>query len=354
MAPGKEYLQQAWARAKELIPLWLFDQIHAQALPSSGGLSSRKGPGHTALEVSALANGGVDVFAALADDDLLAMIESIKGWRATALKRGLDVYAYDRSLGLIMQEAMDRCLKFNAKSSLCESVTERCTLADRLSLLPDEIDMQASVGMVSGGLVELDPRTVDEGLKTIEHTVRTVVGEWPRTDEPVAVYDVILRKSQSIACHVDEPEPQHGATLSLAPVSKEALQKRSQDEERRLIYYVVAEPDVEDTYGDIIDRKTIEEACHSYAGSWQVKLEHGKDQGLNLDGSLPDDITGDATVVESYIAPCQITAFLGSPIDAPVTQGSWVACIHYDQKLWDYLKNKPHGISWGGLARRAK
>jgi hypothetical protein len=113
------------------------------------------------------------------------------------------------------------------------------------------------------------------------------------------------------------------------------------DEERQVVYGVVLEPELADFEGDIIDSDEIEKAAHQFLKEARViKFRH-------------KDVLKDATPVESYIAPVDMT------LDGPngkqkVRKGSWVLGVHVeDQAMWSDIKAKKlNAFSVGGRGYR--
>jgi len=108
------------------------------------------------------------------------------------------------------------------------------------------------------------------------------------------------------------------------------------DEERRLVYGVVLEPDTVDSQGDIISAAEIEKAAHKFlVKSRVVGDRHSK--------------KANAEVVESYIAPDDFE--MGGQ---KVKKGSWVLGVHIsDDRLWDAVKKREYtGFSVGGFGIR--
>ena len=91
------------------------------------------------------------------------------------------------------------------------------------------------------------------------------------------------------------------------------------------------------------------------AKSRKLKIEHGKDGALRfLAPQRGGSIDGRAVIVEGFIAPVDMDTFHGQkPPDGPIKRGSSIVAVHYtDAKLWRELKEREHGISWGGFAAK--
>jgi len=112
------------------------------------------------------------------------------------------------------------------------------------------------------------------------------------------------------------------------------------DDEARVVYGIVLEPDVEDSQGDVVSKEDVEIAAHRYL--YQQGLAIG-DQHRKM---APETVRP----VESYIAPCDFQ--MGGQV---VKAGSWVLAAHVpDDNLWEQVK-KGHKGAWsvGGSGRRS-
>ena len=108
------------------------------------------------------------------------------------------------------------------------------------------------------------------------------------------------------------------------------------EEEKRLVYGVVLVPDEVDSQGDVARAEVIEEAAHDYlASSRAVSKMHME--------------PASASVVESYIAPCDLRLS-----ENEVKKGSWVITVKVgDEELWGRIRSGEYGgFSVGGLAER--
>lgn len=109
------------------------------------------------------------------------------------------------------------------------------------------------------------------------------------------------------------------------------------DEEKRIVYGVVLEPETEDSQGDVISAGEIEQAAHRF-------LVESRVIGNRHRGPA------EAELVESWIVPDDIE-FEGQH----VLKGSWVAAVHVsDDNLWEKIKSGEYtGFSVGGWGERA-
>ena len=105
---------------------------------------------------------------------------------------------------------------------------------------------------------------------------------------------------------------------------------------------VVLEPDKEDLQGDVLSPETIEKTAHDYMiRSRKAGQMH---QGPALKG---------AEVVESYIAPCDMTIQCTDGNTQTVRKGSWVMGTVWPEQQWDAIKKgKFTGYSIQGKGAR--
>ncbi|MBW2672593.1 MAG: hypothetical protein JRD89_04140, partial [Deltaproteobacteria bacterium] len=167
----------------------------------------------------------------------------------------------------------------------------------------------------------------------------------PESQEPYTkahdLADVISElkaKGQKWVIWADEPgEKPRKINVQTGRVVKEyhaAIIKA--DEEQRLVYGVVLEPDTVDTQGDTISADEIEAAAHRFlVKSRVVGDRHSK--------------RAKAEVVESYIAPMDFE-WGGQK----VKKGSWILGVHIsDGRLWQAVKKGEYtGFSVGGFGIR--
>lgn len=111
---------------------------------------------------------------------------------------------------------------------------------------------------------------------------------------------------------------------------------RKEDEAQKLLYGIVYEPDVMDAHGDIMKAEEIEKTANEFLIHYRnIDTEH------NL-------IAGAGQVVQSYIAPCDLT--IGK---SDVKAGSWILVTKATDEIWqDYLDGEITGYSMFGIARK--
>ena len=133
---------------------------------------------------------------------------------------------------------------------------------------------------------------------------------------------------------------------TLVPVTKQVeiivpVEKAGRPD-KRFTLGVVLEPDKEDLQGDIESPEDIEKTAHDYMiRSRKAGQMH---QGPALKG---------AEVVESYIAPCDMTIQCTDGSTQTVRKGSWVMGVIWPEKQWEEIKKgKFTGYSVQGRGRR--
>lgn len=105
------------------------------------------------------------------------------------------------------------------------------------------------------------------------------------------------------------------------------------DDPQKLVYGVVYEPDVKDAHDDFMTAEEIEKAAHGFMQNYQqIDKQH-------------DFEAGAGTVVQSYIAPCDLE--LGETIQ----KGSWVLVTKATDEIWESIqKGEFTGYSLAGNA----
>lgn len=121
----------------------------------------------------------------------------------------------------------------------------------------------------------------------------------------------------------------------------EEVQIMKADDEKRIVYGVVLEPEEFDAEDDIVSVEEIEKAAHLFLKeSRKIKFRHKR-------------IVKEVKPVESYIAP-QDMVFNGPNGKQKVKKGTWVLGVHVDHdRLWDAVKSKQiNAFSIGAKAYR--
>lgn len=114
--------------------------------------------------------------------------------------------------------------------------------------------------------------------------------------------------------------------------------KQDEESEKKLLYGVVYEPDLEDACGDVMTSDEIEKTAHEFLQFYRnIDTEH------NL-------LAGAGVVVESYIAPVNFNIG-GNEIKA----GSWVLVTKANDEIWEAWKNGDiTGYSMFGISRETQ
>ncbi len=133
----------------------------------------------------------------------------------------------------------------------------------------------------------------------------------------------VTRKLRQIKKNLEEPE----VPLVINNRSNSLLKERygvicKADEEKRLVFSVIAEPDVPDKEGDILSADEIEKMAHDYtAGVREFRDRH-----------TTRKVT--AELVESWIAKADFV-WQGQNIK----KGSWIVCVRVlEEKIWRLIK----------------
>lgn len=190
----------------------------------------------------------------------------------------------------------------------------------KISQLPAHIRERLSDGAQQIYLEEFN-RSVENGVTEYQ----AFYNAWNAAVRYVAKSNgkkLVFEKVMSNLAKLRQQEPQ-----PLVKVTKA-------DQEKRIVYGIVYEPEEVDTDGDFAKAAEIEEAAHNYLmNSRIVGAQHGA--------------VAKAEVVESYIAPSDIE-FAGQP----VKKGSWVVAVKvHDEDMWAKVKKGEYtGFSMGGYA----
>lgn len=155
---------------------------------------------------------------------------------------------------------------------------------------------------------------------------------------------LVLRKDTPTATdvHVDVPlgEGKPKKRRKKGEPAEPELSVLKADDEARVVYGIVLEPDVEDSQGDVVSKDDVELAAHRYLYQ----------QGLAIGDQHRKMAPNTVRPVESYIAPCDFE--MGGQV---VKAGSWVLVAHVpDDNLWEQVK-KGHKGAWsvGGSGKRS-
>lgn len=131
----------------------------------------------------------------------------------------------------------------------------------------------------------------------------------------------------------DDTEEEFEAKVRLLPIEKA-------EEEERIVFGVVLEPNEVDAQGDTISAEEIRQTAHE----WLAKYQNRGFMHRKL-------VNGKVRIYESYIAPANLT--IGGQ---KVKKGTWLLMYHVpDDEIWQQIKSgKLTGFSMGGFARRVR
>uniref|UniRef100_A0A6M3K194 Putative peptidase n=1 Tax=viral metagenome TaxID=1070528 RepID=A0A6M3K194_9ZZZZ len=198
----------------------------------------------------------------------------------------------------------------------------------------------------SGGEKDVVGKTAPRSLRHLPYKdadgnidmyhLRNTLAKAKQADLPQSAKDKITSKLTQILESSNEEKTEKGeegeAKNIFIPISKK-------DEEKRLVYGVVLEPETVDAQDDIVAAEEIEKACHDFSrGYRKQKTEMGY---------MHKGIADGVDMVENYIAPGDFR--LGNK---SVKKGSWVMVSHIENDdTWEEVKEgKITGYSIGGRA----
>lgn len=144
----------------------------------------------------------------------------------------------------------------------------------------------------------------------------------------------------------------------------------SKADTKRYTLGVVYEPDVPDTQKEFAKAEDIESAAWAFMANLQAMAKSGAEllkaardgedvevdeaevdmliKGAGLDDEHLQVEKNLGTIVESYIAPCDLT--IGEQV---VKQGSWLLGVRWEPEMWKKIqKGERHGLSMYGRAER--
>ena len=164
-------------------------------------------------------------------------------------------------------------------------------------------------------------KTASTALGEVEH----ITMPHPRAVRIKGDRGEIARKAKRIRKAIEE----NNAPGHMCPIFKA-------DDEKRIVYGIVLEPDSVDLQGDVLALDTIENAAHKYLIASRL-VGDGHSQ------------KAEAEVVESYLAPTDVE--LGGQV---IRQGTWVMGVKVlDDSMWQAVKDGEYtGFSIGGRGER--
>lgn len=153
------------------------------------------------------------------------------------------------------------------------------------------------------------------------------------------VYSPVITSGGTSAANTDEWIKWQSDTTTYASGDDVTLTTNiyKVDDEKRVVYGVVMEPNVLDSHSDYTSPEEIEDAAHVYLVNSRVVGDQHSQQAS-------------ADVVESYITPTSMN--IGKQL---VQEGSWVMGVKvHDDEMWAGVKDGSYtGFSIGGFAHRA-
>lgn len=223
-----------------------------------------------------------------------------------------------------------------------------------ISDLPDVIHLvRAAVWLEPGGdvlklgAVAAEPESVQlAAAKALGMTTPAVkaLGDPPEAapDGAFPLYDLALVRRADVqkvapAAHV-------------APTRFKSITK---SEAKRVIYYVLYEPEKNDAHGDRMSEDDVAEMMWNSAGCRRVKVEHGFDQGLKRTFGKDELQASEGHVVEHYLLDHEVApggTFHGAVIKEGIKRGAGIEAIRYSPEVYATLSKIEHGISLGGRA----
>lgn len=120
-----------------------------------------------------------------------------------------------------------------------------------------------------------------------------------------------------------------------AELAENGLISKSLNEELMQGTFVVLEPEIADLHGDIYSEDEVRKACHNFNQYCEkAYVDHAVE-------------TEDAKIVESYIAPSDLTIN-----GVNVVKGTWLQVWQFNEALWQVVKSDSKiGVSIGGYAK---
>lgn len=298
--PSSEYLAAFLEKAKEFLPDWMVKKIHSAALPSAGGKAryNRLCKGVVSFQDLPLVDRNREW-------DSEQAIDNIRSWAADGEvnKENIDWEEYRKAFLWYDSE--------NAENFSAYKMPIADVIDGRLRAVPRGIFAAAAVLEGARGGVDV-PSSDQEEMKN--HLTR--------------YYNKMAEEFEDESIKAPFEKSSH---------KEEEMTKKiiKQDEEKRLVYGIVLEPETVDAQGDIISKEEIEEAAHFF-------MENSQTIGKGHYMEAP------AIPVQSYICPCD--CIIGKN---QVKEGSWILVVKIiDDDLWVEVKKGEYtGFSLGGFGK---
>lgn len=177
----------------------------------------------------------------------------------------------------------------------------------------------------------------DKHYKEFEFDGNVLKGRWIFQFVPVGHGET--EQAGGRAWMVSRPQKQEFDSEALNKSLDLVFPILKRDSMKRIVTGIVLKPNVTDAQGDITDPETIENAAHKYLLGYR--------RG-NVVGFMHKDMGRDLAIVESYIAPEDVTIE-----GKKVPKSSWVMSVKVlDEDVWKLvLDGKVRGFSIGGVAK---
>lgn len=164
---------------------------------------------------------------------------------------------------------------------------------------------------------------------------------WKAHDIDMELFEIrvaIDSEKQSEAATTEEEVMVDAPDIDKLDVS---IISKSDDDDERIVFGVVYEPDEEDTQGDEATAEEIKKACYSFMENGQVYFVMHK--GVRVD----------VCVLENYLAPVDFSIETTDGVEK-VTKGTWLLGSRIPVgEMWDDIKSgELAGYSMGGTGQR--
>lgn len=332
---NRAYLEAMLERAKALLPKWMFDEIHAQALPRSGA-KTRWSIAESAKLLEAIEKNFVpsvgEKGAKVAFIGASPSLSDLKE-RKPISENPLFIEKYIDPLGLdegdyFLSNVVPITLYAEDGSARSPSEDEIEKWDTFITKELDRIKPEVVVALGKKAHIALGDRA---DVLMPHPNALTIFGDTGEVERKIKAIAERLRSDDDT---LDEAKNGYVTKKFFA----EIFHKEYNDDEREkhIVYGVVLEPEKEDLQNDIISAEQIEQTAHNYMEKYQVI------------GSQHEALAM-AQIVESYIAPVAFNANGQS-----VPKGSWVMAVKIkDKELWEAVKlGDVTGFSIGAYGRR--
>lgn len=323
-----EYLESFLEKAKEILPDWMVEEIHDQAVPKSGGYA--KSNRLEEKEIEKMVKGLKELIEKeVVDFQDLALADRDMGWDGEQAEENIREWASDGEVNkenMNWDEYRTGFLWYDPENE--ENFgAYKFPIADvvngELRAVPRGIFMAA--GALSGARLEGGARELDLPREDIEDMKNHLSNYYEKMAEEF--------EDESIVAPWEEEEVEGTKKSKRFEVNSNIMKA---EHEKQLVYGVVLEPEQVDAQGDMISKKEIEKTAHFFLLNSQVVGDSHRKEAS-------------AKIAESYIAPVDFE--LNGQL---VKQGSWVLVTKVlDDKLWKDIKSgKYNSYSVGGYGKR--